>query len=116
MLGAACVAGSWPAFVRHARAADVPRFALGVASGQPQAHTMVLWTMLTGPNLPQRVEVQWELAHDEAFTRIAARGSEVAETAWAHSVHAEPLDLDPARWYWYRFTALGQLRRRAKIT
>ena len=109
MLGAACVAGSWPAFVRHARAADVPRFALGVASGQPQAHTMVLWTMLTGPDLPQRVEVQWELAHDEAFTRIAARGSEVAETAWAHSVHAEPLDLDPARWYWYRFTALGQL-------
>ena len=26
-----------PLFVRHARAAEVPRFALGVASGQPQA-------------------------------------------------------------------------------
>ena len=100
-----------PAFVRHVRAAgsdDGPRFALGIASGQPRADGMVLWTRLTGPRLPERAEVQWELAHDEAFTRIAARGSESAEAAWAHSVHAEPSGLDPARWYWYRFRALGQ--------
>ena len=97
-----------PAFLRHARAADVPRFALGVASGQPQAAGMVLWTRLTGADLPERVEVRWELAHDEAFTKIAASGSETAEAAWAHSVHAEPAGLEPARWYWYRFSALGQ--------
>ena len=45
--------------------------------------------MLTGAGLPERVTVQWEIAHDEAFTRIAARGEESAELAWAHSVHAE---------------------------
>jgi len=97
-----------PALLRHALAADAPRFALGIASGQPHASGVVLWTMLTGAGLPERVPVSWELAHDEAFTRIAARGEETAELAWAHSVHAEPTGLEPARWYWYRFSALGQ--------
>jgi len=97
-----------PWFVRHAMAADTPRFALGIASGHPRADRLVLWTRLTGSALPERVDVRWELAHDEAFTQIAASGTEVAESAWAHSVHAEPAGLQPARWYWYRFTALGQ--------
>jgi alkaline phosphatase D len=97
-----------PAFVRHARAADVPRFTLGVASGQPRPDRLVLWTRLMGPDLTDQVAVQWELAQDEAFTTIAARGTFTAEAAWAHSVHAEPSGLAPDRWYWYRFTALGQ--------
>ncbi|MEO8152489.1 MAG: alkaline phosphatase D family protein [Rhizobacter sp.] len=97
-----------PAFVRHAMAADTPRFALGIASGHPRADRLVLWTRLTGDALPERVDVRWELAHDEAFTKIAASGTETAEAAWVHSVHAEPGGLQPARWYWYRFTALGQ--------
>lgn len=86
---------------------DVPRFDLGVASGHPNSTRVVLWTRLTGENLPDRVDVRWELAHDDAFQRIAARGVETAETAWAHSVHAEPDGLEPGRWYWYRFQALG---------
>jgi len=97
-----------PAFLRHAQAADLPRFALGIASGQPHAGGMVLWTRLSGDNLPPQVDVAWELAHDEAFTRIAARGRESAVAADAHSVHAEPAGLEPGRWYWYRFSALGQ--------
>ena len=101
-------AGLAPAFSRHARAADLPRFALGIASGHPHAGGMVLWTRLVGDALPERVDVAWEVAHDAAFTKIAARGVEVAETAWAHSVHAEPAGLASARWYFYRFTALGQ--------
>lgn len=97
-----------PLFMRHARAADVPRFALGIASGHPRADRLVLWTRLTGNDLPDPVEVRWELAHDEAFRQIAATGTEVAEAAWAHSVHAEPAGLEPGRGYWYRFSALGQ--------
>jgi alkaline phosphatase D len=97
-----------PAWLRGARGADVPRFALGVASGYPRPDGMVLWTRLTGPGLPDAVDVSWELAHDERFTRIAARGAERAEAAWAHSVHAEPAGLEPGRTYWYRFSALGQ--------
>jgi len=103
--GAAALA---PAFVRHARAADVPRFALGVASGQPRERSIVLWTRLTGADLPQRVTVQWTLARDERFVDIAARGSEDTGPDDAHSVHAEVSGLEPGRHYWYRFEALGQ--------
>jgi len=94
-------------FVRHAGAADVDRFALGIASGSPRPDRLVLWTRLMGPGLPDRVPVQWELARDEAFTQVVARGTETAEAAWGHSVHAEPRELAPSRWYWYRFSALG---------
>jgi alkaline phosphatase D len=97
-----------PSLLRFALAADVPRFALGIASGQPRPSGMVLWTRLTGADLPDQVEVKWELARDEAFTQVAARGTEIAQATWAHSVHAEPGGLEPGRRYWYRFTALGQ--------
>ena len=108
LLLAALAAATAPACVRHVRAADVDRFAHGIASGQPQAQTVVLWTRLSGPELPAETEVAWELADDQAFTRIAARGSEMARAEDAHSVHAEPQDLQPAREFWYRFSALGQ--------
>ena len=103
-------AAGWaaPAWVRHARAADLPRFELGVASGQPQPAAVVLWTRLTGFDLPAQVPVRWQIAHDEAFSRIAASGTETAEPASAHSVHAEVAGLAPGRGYFYRFNALGQ--------
>ena len=109
LLGAAAAcAGTWALpFVRHARAADVDRFALGVASGEAGPRGVVLWTRLLGADLPDRVEVRWEVAHDEAFSRVAARGVELAERAWAHSVHAQADGLEPSRRYWYRFSALG---------
>jgi alkaline phosphatase D len=97
----------WPALIRHAGAQSVQRFSLGVASGHPRPDGMVLWTRLTGLDLPEGADVAWEVAHDENFTRIAARGVERAEAEWAHSVHAEPAGLEPGRWYWYRFSALG---------
>lgn len=106
--GACAILGGAPAFVPHARAADTPRFEFGVASGCPRPDRIVLWTRLTGADLPLQVDVSWELADDDAFTRIVARGSESATTDWAHSVHAEPDGLAPDRWYHYRFTALGQ--------
>lgn len=108
LLTAALAAGAGPAlWLRTARAADLPRFDLGVASGFPKPDGFVLWTLLTGAGLPERAEVRWEVAEDEAFTRIVAKGTETAEADWGHSVHAEPAGLSPGRWYHYRFEALG---------
>jgi alkaline phosphatase D len=101
-----------PAWVRHARAqSGEERFALGVASGQPSPNGVVLWTRLMGPSLPASVPVAWELAADDAFARIVARGREDAVEVDAHSVHVEAAGLEPDRWYWYRFEALGQRSR-----
>ncbi len=106
-LGASAASLAAPWFVRDARAADVDRFALGVASGQPRPDGMVLWTRLTGHDLPEQVPVRWEVAADEAFTKVVMRGEFTAQDVWAHSVHAEPKGLASDRWYWYRFRALG---------
>ncbi|MBV8500876.1 MAG: alkaline phosphatase D family protein [Paucibacter sp.] len=108
LLQAALAAGAAPLFVRHALAADQPRFALGVASGFAQPDGIVLWTLVSGEGLPAQVAVDWEMAQDEAFTRVQARGREWAVPEDAYSVHAEAAGLAPDRWYWYRFTALGQ--------
>ncbi|HEY5322128.1 MAG TPA: alkaline phosphatase D family protein, partial [Caldimonas sp.] len=94
--------------MRGAHGADAGRFALGIASGQPRPDGMVLWTRLTGERLGERETVRWEVSADERFQRIVARGEETAEAAWGHSVHAEPLGLEPGRWYWYRFSTLGE--------
>ncbi|MFF3684338.1 alkaline phosphatase D family protein [Streptomyces sp. NPDC002187] len=87
-------------------------FTLGVASGDPQPGSVVLWTRLAprpyepGSGLPAaRFTVRWELAHDEIFTRIVRRGSATAHPEFDHSVHVEPTGLDPDRVYHYRFRA-----------
>lgn len=85
-------------------------FSLGVASGEPDSKSVVLWTRLApeplDPNggMPnEAVEVHWEIADDENFQKIVASGREVATPQLGHSVHVEAKGLQPDRWFWYRF-------------
>jgi PhoD-like phosphatase, N-terminal domain/PhoD-like phosphatase len=90
-------------------------FTLGVASGCPQPESVVLWTRLAPEPLngggvePGRVEVQWELAHDENFHDVVQKGSVWTAQELGHSVHAEVDGLEPGRWYWYRFTVRDEV-------
>ncbi|MEJ8839304.1 alkaline phosphatase D family protein [Ramlibacter sp. AN1133] len=106
-LAAAAASTLW--LPRHAwsqpRIADNP-FTLGVASGSPTATSVVLWTRLAGSGLPRdAVTLRWEIAEDEAFTRIAQSGQAQALAELAHSAHVEAQGLAPDRWYFYRFMA-----------
>ncbi len=84
-------------------------FSLGVASGSPLPDSVVLWTRILPDPLNSAampavaLPVRWEMAEDEAFARIAAKGLAAALPALAHSVHVEVPALAPDRWYWYRF-------------
>ena len=85
-------------------------FSMGVASGDPDHRSVVLWTRLApaplepGGGMPsQAVEVSWELAADEGFERIVNSGTQLASAQLGHSVHVEADGLQPDRWYWYRF-------------
>ncbi|MEN3366854.1 MAG: alkaline phosphatase [Burkholderiales bacterium] len=107
LLSLASLATTLPATVR-ARIKSYP-FSLGVASGSPRPTSVVLWTrILPDPIDPQSVEptpmaVGWEIAEDDAFKRIAAKGKATAMPELAHSVHVDVTGLRPDRWYWYRF-------------
>ena len=100
----------------RAQAGGAYLFPLGVASGDPAPDGFVIWTRLAAdPLAPDGtggmsapVPVQWEVATDDQFRRIAASGQFVAAAAAAHSVHVEVAGLRPDRPYWYRFTAQGQ--------
>ncbi|MGM4871406.1 alkaline phosphatase D family protein [Bradyrhizobium sp. 956_D2_N1_5] len=86
-------------------------YTLGVASGCPREDRVMLWTRLAPHPLEEggmpdtSVEVEWQVAEDEKFSRIVARGAERAMSELAHSVHAEVRGLQPDRVYWYRFRA-----------
>ena len=85
MLAALPVAG----FTTERRLSPVPTdpFTLGVASGDPAPDGVVIWTRLA-PNpladdgfggMPARaVDVEWEVAADERFTRVEQRGMTTA--------------------------------------
>jgi alkaline phosphatase D len=111
-LGALALAGNNGT---HSRDAPVPAsaggypFSLGVASGSPLHDAVVIWTRILADPLNAAatpaiaMAVRWEMAEDEAFRRIVAKGSASASPALAHSVHVDVTGLQAARWYWYRF-------------
>lgn len=88
-------------------------FTFGVASGDPAPDGVVLWTRLgadalaeaTGPDAP--VPVRWEVAEDDAFSRVVASGATDARPELGHSAHAEVGGLRSGRDYFYRWIAGG---------
>lgn len=93
-------------------------FTLGVASGEPAPDGVVLWTRLAPRPLAEdglggmpalAVDVEWEVATDERFTRTEQRGIVTATPETAHSVHVELSGLRPGREYFYRFRCHGYL-------
>jgi phosphodiesterase/alkaline phosphatase D-like protein len=85
-------------------------FTLGVASGSPNHHSVVLWTrLMPDANSGQSyfatsdISVQWEVADDEHFKVNRRSGQVVALATLAHSVHLELEGLQSDRWYFYRF-------------
>jgi alkaline phosphatase D len=87
-------------------------FTLGVASGEPDHHSVVLWTRLATDPLAEdgfggmgkrHVEVHWEVALDERFRTVVRRGHERTGAERGYAVHAEVAGLAPGWEYFYRF-------------
>jgi alkaline phosphatase D len=82
-------------------------FTLGVASGEPDPVSVVLWTRLApdplnGGGMPDDdVEVTWEVSDSADFATIATSGVETAALERGHTVHAIA-SLDQGSWF-YRF-------------
>ena len=77
----------------------------GVASGDPQPDSVLLWTRRPpGPDEAAAKILRLEVAEDPAFHHIAARAEAAlsAEADWTCRVLAA--GLQPRRVYWYRFT------------
>ena len=94
-------------------------FAMGICSGSPSHDGVVLWTRIFPDENSARdrklIPVSWELADDEGFRKIVQKGSTAAVAELGHSVHVELSNLQPDRWYFYRFRT-GQFTSRTGRT
>lgn len=108
-------------------------FLHGVASGDPLAHRVILWTRISADAAMQeiwtkleaeaagnlqvrqrwlesrRVPVQWEVARDAGFRELIARGVALARAEGDFTVKVDVGALRPATTYYYRFNCLGAL-------
>lgn len=91
---------------------DGDPFTLGVASGDPDATSVVLWTRLAvdpvAPDglggMPDRpIDVIWEVADDDSFATLRAAGLATATPEHAHAVHVVAEDLPAGEAVRYRF-------------
>jgi alkaline phosphatase D len=90
-----------------ALAADKRLFQHGVASGDPLADRVILWTRVTPASPRATVEVRWEVASDPALQRVVARGLSVTDARRDFTVKVDAAGLRPATTYYYRFVTEG---------
>lgn len=81
-------------------------FAHGVASGDPGATSVVIWTRITPADAASADGyVVWEIAADENFTDMRGKGEAQTGAARDWTVKALVPDLAPGETYYYRFRA-----------
>ena len=122
-VGAAAILAPLRLFDEDAAAAPASRgiFGYGVASGDPTAEAVVIWTRATPPapagqpvatpgsGRGQPMSVRWEVALDPDFDEVVAKGRVRTSATSDHTVKVDVDELEPYTRYWYRFRAGGQL-------
>jgi alkaline phosphatase D len=80
----------------------------GVASGDPLADKVVLWTRLT-TETSESFQVNWQVATDDAFVNVARRGVATCSSSTDYTVKVDVDQLSPGSRYFYRFLVGGQV-------
>lgn len=87
--------------------ASGPVFQHGVASGDPLADRVILWTRVTPADASSAVRVDWLVAEDPGLQNVVRSGRTLATAARDHTVKLDVAGLQAGRSYYYRFTASG---------
>lgn len=82
-------------------------FLHGVASGDPLADAVILWTRVTAEG-NDSIEVGWEIATDPELASVVASGTVTTNAEVDFTVKVDVTGLSPATTYYYRFTAEGE--------
>jgi alkaline phosphatase D len=108
-LKAAATIGASLAWVGPARGSRVQwherrdLYPQGVASGDPDPHSVILWTRHPFAQGTRQL-LTVEVAEDEAFRRVIAHAPAPVSSAADWTARVLIGGLEPARTYWYRFT------------
>lgn len=75
-------------------------FLHGVASGDPEATAVIIWTRVTAPG---DTRVRWQVAKDADFAELVSEGETLATAASDYTVKADIRGLEAGASYFYRF-------------
>jgi alkaline phosphatase D len=78
----------------------------GVASGDPDAHSVILWTRRPFDDAKRHL-LTLEVAEDQAFSRVVAHAPAPVSAASDWTTRVLVGGLKPSSVYWYRFTDAG---------
>ncbi|HEX4878236.1 MAG TPA: alkaline phosphatase D family protein [Limnobacter sp.] len=79
-------------------------FAHGVASGDPLADRVILWTRITLPEYPaQGVQVRWLVSTTPDMSQVVRRGSQRVVAKHDYTLKVDAQGLQPATTYYYQF-------------
>ncbi len=76
-------------------------FTHNVASGEPRAASVMLWTRYVPASGEGRLN--WQVSENTDFTRVVAEGTAIARPEQDYCVKPVAGGLQPGRWYYYRF-------------
>jgi len=92
-------------------------FGHGVASGDPLADAVIIWTRVTPSDTSADAQVGWVVASDEAMTNVVASGSVYTDSKRDFTVKVDVTGLSADTVYYYQFagkdgavTPVGQTR------
>ena len=86
-----------------AQAPTPAAFAFGVASGDPLADRVILWTHAKVPESVADVPLTWDVATDAAFAQIVSKGSVTAAASASFTAKVDATGLAAGSTYFYRF-------------
>jgi len=82
-------------------------FQHGVASGDPLADRVILWTRVTPAQQRSSINVGYVVATDPLLTQVVQRGTTKTNPARDNTVKIDAAGLQPGTTYYYRFSAEG---------
>ncbi len=92
-------------------------FGHGVASGDPLADAVIIWTRVTPSDTGAEAQVGWVVATDEAMSNVVASGSVYTDSRRDFTVKVDVTGLNADTLYYYQFagkdgavTPVGQTR------
>ncbi|MBO1897399.1 alkaline phosphatase D family protein [Shewanella sp. BF02_Schw] len=80
------------------------QFLQGVASGDPAADAVILWTRVT-PDVEGDITVSWEVATDSNFSQVITNGQMITNKNRDYTVKVDAVGLEAGQQYYYRFKA-----------
>jgi len=89
----------------YAGAASIAAFLHGVASGDPNATSFVIWTRVS--RLTDETDIGWRVATDDNFRNVIAQGQYKTNSSRDYTVKVVVDNLSPGQEYFYQFDVAG---------